>query len=509
MASSSSIALGHQVVRNSASVLVRAAAQAGFILLITPYILHKLGDRNFGLWSVIYAVVPSAALFDLGISGALARFAGTLDPSREPERIRTLFTSALGLMALIIPFTVCVFVALMAWSGWGGPDRPEILALIPFIALLYGAALLTNLVNLALMGIQRLDLSCVSVAAYTTLSGVGVVIVLARGAGLKGLIGFMACALTAGGVASWVLFSRRVPGRFFSRLDGGAMPQLLRFGLPLQMYGLAGLFYAFLSKTLVALILSLTVVAQYEIALRLVTLLRQGLSSLASPLMPASARLHEQRDLTTLRQTYVLTIKYISLLSLPAFASLTFFSHTVVELWVGRGYQHASSILQILAPSSWAATLSASTWFFLQGRGNLAVGVRLSLLETFLGVSATLVLARMYGVTGAALGAAIPAWVTMPLYLFFYHRKVRYPLHDLLWSGIVAPLALCVLMGGAVSRLSHSLASPPQRLMTLGGYMVACYAAFIVFGLFNKLEQRRAAQWIHSEWRILTLRDQA
>jgi O-antigen/teichoic acid export membrane protein len=506
---SSSISLGHQVARNSASVLLRAAAGAGFVLLITPYVLHKLGNRDFGLWSLIYAVVPSAALFDFGISGALTRFVGTMDPSRDSARIRVLFTSALTVVILIIALTVPGFVALVAWSGWGGPNRSEIISLTPFISFLYAAALLANLVNYALMGIQRLDLSCVVAATYTAVSGIGVVIVLAHGTGLKGLMVFMACALTAMGVVSWVLFSRRVPGRFSPGLDGRAMRQLIGFGVPLQIYALAGVFYIFLSKTLVAYVLSLSMVAQYEIGLRLTTLLRQGLSSLASPLLPASARLHEQNDVTALRQTYVSTIKYISLLSLPAFAGLAFFSDTIVRLWVGSGYQEASSILRILAPSSYAATLSASTWFFLLGKGSPAVGVRLSLLETFLGVSATLLLARMYGVTGAALGAAIPACVTMPIYLFFYYRKIQYPLGQLLWSGIVGPLSLCLLLGGGASMLSRSLTSPPQHLLTLLAYVAACYAAFVMLGLLNKQEQRRAAEWIRSEYRILTLRDQA
>ena len=92
---SSSRTLGRQVIKNSFSILLRGGAQIGFVALITPYILHRLGNKDFGVWSLIYIFISYAALFDLGISGSLAKFAGGIDASRSPEKIGALFSSAL------------------------------------------------------------------------------------------------------------------------------------------------------------------------------------------------------------------------------------------------------------------------------------------------------------------------------------------------------------------------------------------------------------------------------
>src|SRR4051812_28447215 len=96
--------LAPQVAKNAASTFLRAAVQAGNIIILTPLILKNLGTHDFGEWSLIYVFVPYSALFDLGISGALTQYVAQWDPAISPERIRCLFRSALVLMVLPLFF---------------------------------------------------------------------------------------------------------------------------------------------------------------------------------------------------------------------------------------------------------------------------------------------------------------------------------------------------------------------------------------------------------------------
>src|SRR5437868_15077666 len=87
---------------NAVSVVVRGVLQAASIVLLTPMLVRYLGAHGFGLWSILYAFVPYAALFDLGISGALAKHLAELDYRAQPRAVSGYVGNAIFLMSLYL-----------------------------------------------------------------------------------------------------------------------------------------------------------------------------------------------------------------------------------------------------------------------------------------------------------------------------------------------------------------------------------------------------------------------
>src|SRR5207245_10385644 len=88
-------------------VAVIADAAVGFLL--TPYVLHHLGDEAFGLWVLVVTLVGYYGLFDAGVRSSILRFASRHralgDQQRANEVIATAFYYYLGACALVLLVT--------------------------------------------------------------------------------------------------------------------------------------------------------------------------------------------------------------------------------------------------------------------------------------------------------------------------------------------------------------------------------------------------------------------
>ena len=495
--------LGSQVIKNSLSVFLRGGAQAAFVVFVTPYILHRLGKDNFGIWSLIYVFIAYSALFDFGVSGALAKFTGGLEPGRDGRKIKPLLNSALAILSLLCLLVVCGLIAVGSWYSGQTVAGHSALQLALLAGLLFAAAMFANLLMYALLGIQRQDLGSYVATCFTFLSALGIVALLAAGIRLEGLILFSVFNTLLMGGVGWIVFFRQVQGPPSKQVDREQVAHLLGFGWRLQIYAFVSIFYQYFGKFFLAYSLSLAAVAHYELALRLVTQVRQGLSSLAGSLLPATARLQGEGNTALMGQFYFYTLKYISLLSIPLFGSLCFFALPLINCWVGGGYEESASVLRILAPGFYAGTLSSVTWFFMVGGGMPGVGTLLALFETALGVGSTLLFAPRYGLEGAAFAASLAACVSLPVYLWRYQRQVSYPWLQLLWQGFAFPILICVALAVPTQALLQLLPSRLGQLIGILAYIFACYAAFVPFRVVRNDEQRPVREWMRREWRGL------
>src|ERR1700752_3241493 len=65
----------------------------GFIL--SPFIVHHLGDEAFGLWILIFSVTGYYGLFDLGIRSSIVRYVAKYSATDEHEELNRLVNTAM------------------------------------------------------------------------------------------------------------------------------------------------------------------------------------------------------------------------------------------------------------------------------------------------------------------------------------------------------------------------------------------------------------------------------
>ena len=97
---------------NVANLLVTAVVS----VLMMPFIVHRLGDRMYGIWALVAAVVGYYGLLELGLSSAIRRYLGASLGAKDENQSRRVFNTALILycgLGLVV-FAVTTVAAALA-----------------------------------------------------------------------------------------------------------------------------------------------------------------------------------------------------------------------------------------------------------------------------------------------------------------------------------------------------------------------------------------------------------
>src|ERR1700724_1537058 len=84
-----------QIVKNVSSNWFSLGINVVVGLLLTPFILHRLGDTANGLWVIIFSVTGYYGLFDLGIRSSIVRYVSKFTATGDREKLTHFVNTAL------------------------------------------------------------------------------------------------------------------------------------------------------------------------------------------------------------------------------------------------------------------------------------------------------------------------------------------------------------------------------------------------------------------------------
>jgi O-antigen/teichoic acid export membrane protein len=416
-------------------------------LLVTPFALRQLGDARFGIWALAGALLALLRLLDLGLSRALtrriarlavgelrgasdvedralssgfdeARYPSESPGSREDSDIQAAMATARGL-SLILGGLGLVLVWILT-----PPLVDQVFRLDPSLRaearyVLIGTALVAWVevafapYQAAMEGIGRMDLSnAIDALVQRLLSPLGVVLVLAAGWGLPGLIWKnLAMAILAG---LWLVLAlaRRAPdlAAGLPRFDPARAKDLLGFGRHVQAVNLASALVEPVAKALLGRHAGLLAVTQFELAGRMAGQLGSAFMALSNALFPAAAELAARGDRPTdkpaLRRLHHQASRHLAWLILPTWLIFIALAAPFVEAWIGPGYPSVSRAAMVLAGGWLLALLALPAFLVAQAGGREGLSTRSGLITAGLSIGLSFLLAPRMGLGGIAIALA-------------------------------------------------------------------------------------------------------
>src|ERR1700687_1964561 len=106
-----------------------------------PFILHRLGDENFGLYVLVGAVIGQGALLDFGIVAAVIKYVAEHRAQGDHDRMQSLIATAQVLYSLIGLLTFLLTIALAAALPYFFKIQPSQHDTAAIVVLLMGARL--------------------------------------------------------------------------------------------------------------------------------------------------------------------------------------------------------------------------------------------------------------------------------------------------------------------------------------------------------------------------------
>jgi O-antigen/teichoic acid export membrane protein len=428
-------------------------------LLLTPFLVAKLGMAGYALWSLVLVITNYLLTWDLGLGTALVRHVAHYYAQQDYDGLNSVMNTALllytALATVAITLTAVLHpVVLSAFrvppEQWEEAGWVLIMAVVAF-TLGNVFVVFQDLVT----GLQQMHLTNMITVLSATLNTLGAVAFLQLGYGLRGLA--LNEIITVGLTTS---FSAVVAFRVFPMLRLNpllvrreTLKMLLGFGLKVQITGLGALINLQMNKLLIGYFLGLNLLAAYELGFKLVYSLISLLRLLSSAVMPAAAELHAQYDHGHLQRLYGQGAKYVVLAIAPLGFITIIYARSIAAAWLGTPPPEVARVVQFLMLAYGFNLLTAMGTAMARGVGHPEFETRYAILVVVANLSLGIVLMHLLGLDGLLVATLVAIVLGSSYFLIQWHRFLHQTWR-ILWHKLYAPPLWACLLASVPSYLA-------------------------------------------------------
>lgn len=477
---------GTKIIRNVAFGVLRVLLTAPVPLLLTPFIIRRVGTNGLGLWTVFLAVNALTSLADLGFLGTLTKHVSEHFATRDYLSLNRVINAGIAIFsAAALTFVIAVnlgsglLVSAFLRQAPLPPDQVQHCVRLLSIALALNV--LAFPFSSIIAGLQRLDFANLLSAGNVVSIALSAAVFLALGLGVNGLV--YAIVLGAGlnfglsVLVAWHLLPQlRISPALVRREE---MKSLSAFSAKLYMTQVAVLVHNQTEKFLLAHFAGLTPAGWYDIGNDLSLKLRGIPSLLLSPLLPAASELQARGEHEKTITLYRRTHKYLALVGVLIAFVTGLLAQRFIQIWLGPGFAQVAPALVILTVVQFINLASGPGLMILIGKGDLLPGVRSAVAGIVLNVTLSTVLIIRYGFTGAVFGTAVSLSLASLYFIVMFHQRTGYS-----FSSVLEPY-LKPLIWGALLTFIAEVTVPLGRLHWYGLVVTAvAFTAAYLAGLF-------------------------
>lgn len=437
---------------NSISNVARFVFLMVLAFFLTPFIVRTLGDSVYGFWVLLMSFLGYASILEMGVQPAVVKLVGQHRAIGQNERLQELVSAALAffLTVGVLVFILCATVVpeiVNRWvDGLQEAEIPRVLYLLIGVdaTLMYLNYLCTGI----LYGCQRYHLRNQFDVAGWTLNLVLILLFLERG-GLMALI----LAKIAMDLLILLLSMIAIPRVFpelqvrFGSLRRDSFRTLMDFGGRVFLSATTTRLSHHAQPMIISTALTAASAAFFAIPVRLVDYVRQISWTLTAAFMPMFSELDSRNDQDMLRRIYLDYSRYFFILLLPFPILLLAYGPDFIRLWIGPDYaEQGGSVLYFLAGAVLLESFQPLMWRFFIGVGHLNLLVVVSAIVSGITIVASILLVRIFGITGVAMSLFSGAVVSQSAYLVYAARYLRIP-----WPALIGEINLRALVAGLVA----------------------------------------------------------
>ena len=425
-------------------------------LLLSPFVVGKLGATGYGVWVLIGSMVGYLGLLDLGVRGAIARFVAAHFSVDDHAGASAKVAGALRLFGALgsLAFLFSLLLAGVVDSLFDIP--PGLSGVAQTIIVLGGASVAASffggVFGGVLAGLQRFDLDSALEIGLTLLRVVLVVAALSAGLGLVSLAVIQLGIVLLRGSISYRLCRSLYPAlRLRSEgSPGAAIRSLLAFSLVSSVMHVSGQVIYYTDALVIGALLPLPMITFYAIAANLADYARQIAAAVARIVTPKVSSEQARHGLTAAREVAMNSARWVGFVTIPIAMTFVLRGERFIGLWMGSDFSALSGqVLTVLAVTVWISGghfVSVSALMGTNQHRGLAGGFA---LQAAANLALSLTLVGPLGLVGVAIGTVVPALVLnlgfIPWYL---HRMMGLAPMDFISNAwlrptiVAAPFAL-------------------------------------------------------------------
>jgi len=404
------------LLRNIGSSWIVTLATIGVTYFLLPFILHSLGEDGYGSWMLINSLTGYLALLVLGVPMASVRYFAEHVAEGDTRKLNQAIGSCTGLYlalgvgallvgaGLFVPFSVGYEIPL-AW-------RSEARLAFGLVVLSVAAGFLAVLPEGIMAAHHDFVLRNFVVLGRLFLR-LGLTLVLLT---IRPSLVFLAliqniCFAFEFSV-SWLLIRRRYPGVRMSLadFDWKTVRRISSFSLYVLLLNVGGRLSFETDSLVIGAFMDVGRIPFYTVANTLVIYLMEFVIAIAAVVMPMATKLKTEGRSAELREIYLKWSKIALSLTLMTGLFLIVLGPQFIGWWIGPTFEEpAGRVLQILMVSGLVfLPVRGVAQPILMGLGKPGLPTVAFLAAGLLNLALSLALVGPFGLSGVALGTAIP-----------------------------------------------------------------------------------------------------
>ena len=450
-----------QAVKNVSAMWLGLLVHALTGCFLSPYILHKLGDEAFSLWILVFALTGYFGLLDLGVRFSIVKYTAEFTATNNREGLSRYLSTSVAFYTLMGGVTAMATAIACFCLPLLFRISPAFLREGRLLLVFSGAGMAVafplTVFTAALEGLQKFSWLQLSQIAITILRAALIVTAVKRGGGLLavGLITVAVSVLSSAVFTCLAIYE--LPIRLSAKhLEWRAFREMGSYGAFAFVILLAEKLRFQSDAMVIGALVSSAAITSFSIAAKLVEYASYAVRSMSQVFMPMSSQFHASGDLARLRRTFITGNRISALVIIPICVALIVLGKPVIEAWVGTRYLGSYFILVILIVPRTLYLAQSTSIRILLGMGHHRALAFVLLLEGASNLLLSLWFARLFGITGVALGTAIPLACTS---LFFLPghlcRVLEFPLAAFLARAYRLPVVLGAFQAAVLLLLNH------------------------------------------------------
>ena len=467
-----------KLVSGSVTRATNCVAASLVSLLVTPFVVHTLGDRQYGIWTLVATLVGYYGVLDLGLSPAISRYLARSLGAANSEECNRIFNTSIRIY-LLLGSLILLLTGVIAWLAPLFCKNAEEASLFWKIILILGINLSIEFPAKVFRGLLESNLHFALTAALDLLTlglrTVAVVVLLLLGCRVVALAWVTLIAGTPSILLSVYWARKHLP---FLSLDSrywhlDTAKTLFSYSAFSFVAQLAYIIRFRVDSVVVAAFVGLVAVTHYSLADRLEQYFMGIVIALLGVFTSVFSRLEGAQDLEALKRTFLFGSKLaVTIASFCAFGLLAWGKPFIIR-WMGAPYADAYPVLVVLTIGLTFFLWQTTSISLLYGTSKHKPLALFNSIEALANLALSLVLVRRYGTLGVAVGTTIPLTINTLLVIPIYVCRVSKIHYSAYFATLTKTVGVCIASLAVPTLLSLKFAAPDYKSLFSVGILSA------------------------------------
>jgi O-antigen/teichoic acid export membrane protein len=452
---------------NAVFNFIGAATPALANLIAVPILVKNLGDANYGLLTLVLALVGYFSLLDISATQGTTRFIAEYDSLNEYKKTNQVISFGLGIyliIGLIGMSLIYLSAPLLIKHVFDIPAASYSTALttLQLAAVSFLFAQLQSYLSSIPQAMQRWGISSSIESFFGSVAPLLSMTVAILGGDITEVVTARLILSIINVLVLLACIIKLRPSFKLTKSTKDLRSRLLSFSAFSYLSTIASISYAYADRMILGILLGLSDITLYSIPTTLVNRLFGMTYRFGSIIYPAASQLSITGDKEGLRQIYLLASRYMTAINSFLILMLIIYGQDLLRLWVGQPFvDQGYPILIIIALGMLIDSMTNLPSLINNAVAHPRITGLFAVTRGLVGIPILVIGTQKGGIIGTALAHVIASAIPIAAFMIYVHgRSVPVSLFELFRKAYL-PVLIVISLTATMAMLTRPIYPTP------------------------------------------------